>query len=89
MDNANVFDLVFTISNSLISFSRVFYNFLTTPLTETIGDVVFPRNMFFIGDLLKLVSSTISPYSPLDILAGGGFMVIMVFVILKKVVPVF
>lgn len=87
-ETANIFDLVFTIARALISFAQVFYNFMTTPLTETLANVAFPT-IPFIGDLLRLASATVSPYTPIDILAGGGFTAIMVFVILKKVVPIF
>ena len=83
---ANIFDLVFTIARALISFSQIFYNFMTTPLSVTLTDFVFPTIPLINGLFYESISF-LMPYTPLDIMAGGGFMVIMIFVIVKKVVP--
>lgn len=85
-ETANIFDLVFTIARSLISFSKIFFNFMTTPLSITFTEFAFP-NSYLLNEFIKTAIGTLSPYTPLDILAGGGFMVIMIFIIIKKVVP--
>ena len=85
---ANIFDLIFTIGNALIGFARVFYNFLTMPIGTLILQIGPIQHIPILGNFLMSVMSYITPFTPMDILAGGGFLAIITFVIVKKIVPV-
>lgn len=83
-----VFDMVFAISDAIISFSSIFWNFVTMPLGETISQMSMLKNIPLLGNFLIKSMGFLIPLTPLDILAGGGFAVIMLLVIIKKVVPI-
>jgi hypothetical protein len=85
---ANIFDLVMTIAKSLISFAQIFYNFITMPMSTVIVQIGFIKDVPLLGSFLIKALGFISPYTPLDIMAGGGFLVLIVLVIIKKVVPI-
>lgn len=87
-ETANIFDLVFTIANSLISFAKVFYNFMNTQIMVGYPQLGLVKNPI-LGNYTAIVTTAFAKLTPLDILAGGGFTVIMILIILKKVVPLF
>lgn len=82
-----VFDMVFAVSDAVIAFSSAFWTFITMPLGTAVIELSWIKNIPFVGDFIINSMSFIMPLTPLDILSGGGLVVIMVLVVIKKLIP--
>lgn len=84
----NFYELIFIIKDTLVSFSNIFINFMTMPISTIILQIGWIKDIPLLGSFLVKAIGFITPLSPMQILAGGGLTAIMVLVIIKKIVPV-
>lgn len=84
----NFFELIFVIKDTLISFSNIFINFMSMPISTLVLQIGWVKDVPILGSFLIKALGFIAPFSPMQILAGGGLTAIMILVIIKKIVPV-
>lgn len=86
------FDLIFEIVDIIKGWTKVITDFFMTPIGDNIAEIgeLFDK-IPLIGGVISAMYNLIGnmiPWTPLQILAGGGLVVILVLTIIKKVVPV-
>lgn len=97
-DSINIWQFVNQLQNALLSFTKLIYNFMFTPLrdnldwmnaiTGNLGNFkIFGFNLTQI--LFPFTNFAFAQLSPFEILSSGGLLLLLGLVILKKITPLF
>jgi hypothetical protein len=84
----NLFNLVFTISDTIFKFANEFYLFFTQPMSGILEKADWTTDIPFIGGYLSKFYQFLLPFSFLDIMGSSALATILVLIVIKRIVPV-